>query len=79
MNSNGKPRQPKATKMNQAKTLLYDKETETWKCLKCEKEIHEAKCKKCTKPCNITQKERGKRKDSEGNITYSNMLATEPR
>ena len=63
MNSNGKPRQPKATKMNQAKTLLYDKETETWKCLKCEKEIHEAKCKKCTKPCNSTQKERRKRKD----------------
>ena len=37
MNSSGKPRQPKETQMNQAKTLLYDKETETWKYLKYEK------------------------------------------
>ena len=37
MNSYGKPRQPKATQMNQARTLLYDKTTETWQCLKCEK------------------------------------------
>ena len=62
MNSHGKPRQPKETQMNQAKTLLYDKETETWQCLKCEN-IYGSKCKECTKPCNITQKERRKRKD----------------
>jgi len=37
MNSHGKPRQPKETQMNQAMTLLYDKETKTWQCLKCEK------------------------------------------
>ena len=44
--------------MDKAKTLLYDKETETetWHCLKCGKEIHEEKCKKRTKPRNITQK-----------------------
>ena len=49
MNSHGKPRQPKETQMDQARTLLFDKITETWQCLKCEKkytkkmqEVHEA-------------------------------------
>merc|ERR1712226_372593 len=35
MTTKGKPRQPRKTQENKAKTLRYEQETETWPCTKC--------------------------------------------
>ena len=72
MNSYGKPRQPKETQMNQEKTLLYDKITETWQCLKCEKKYPKQNARSA-KGHAIAHKKKEDKERTEKEITLTRI------